>query len=160
VPFLVHGGSAIVGGLGDRIEPLADVPDAHVVLVFPEVPCPTPAVYRRFDERGGVHSAVDDARVRALAASVGAARVPSGAPFNDLAAPALDIAPSLAAHVRAVADIAEREVHVSGSGSTLFTVCDDPLHAQALADAVERRTGLPSIAARAATPAPPMLAPS
>jgi 4-diphosphocytidyl-2-C-methyl-D-erythritol kinase len=160
VPFLVHGGSAIVGGLGDRIEPLVDVPDAHVVLVFPEVPCPTPAVYRCFDERGGTQSKVDDARVRALAASVGAERVPSDAPFNDLAAPALDVAPTLTAHVRAIAEIAEREVHVSGSGSTLFTVCDDPMHAQALADAIERRTGLPAVAARAAAPAPPMLAPS
>jgi 4-diphosphocytidyl-2C-methyl-D-erythritol kinase len=117
-------------------------------------------VYRRFDERGGVASAVDDARVRALAATVGAERVPFDAPFNDLAAPALDVAPTLAAHMQAIAAIAERDVHVSGSGSTLFTICDDPLHAQALAAAVEQRTGLPAVAARAATPAPPMLAAS
>ncbi len=158
VPFLVHGGSALVGGLGDRIEPLADVPHAHVVLAFPEVPCPTPAVYRRFDELGGVGATVDDARVRALAQSVGAERVPFDAPFNDLAAPALDVAPTLAQHVRAIAAIAERDVHVSGSGSTLFTICDDPLHAQALAHAIEQRTGLPAVAARASTPSPPMLA--
>jgi len=155
VPFLVHGGSALVGGLGDRIEPLADVPHAHVVLAFPEVPCPTPAVYRRFDELGGMGATVDDARVRAL---VGTERVPFDAPFNDLAAPALDVAPSLAEHVRTIAAIAERDVHVSGSGSTLFTICDDPLHAQALADAIEQRTGLPAVAARASTPSPPMLA--
>jgi len=160
IPFLVHGGSALVGGLGDRVEPMSAVPKAHVVLAFPEVPCPTPAVYRRFDERGGLGSRADDARVRALAHSVGSSRVPFDAPFNDLAAPALDIAPSLAAHVQAIAAIAERDVHVSGSGSTLFTICDDPLHAQALAAAIEQRTGLPAVAAQAATPAPPMLAAS
>lgn len=158
IPFLVHGGSAIVGGLGDRIEPLAHTPRAHVALVFPEVPCPTAQVYRRFDELGGGAARADEPRVRAMAGSVGQSLVPHDAPFNDLAAPALDVAPSLRAHIDSIGRIAERGVHVSGSGSTLFVVCDDPMHAEALARAIAERTGLPASAAQAAVPAAPMIA--
>lgn len=146
VAFLVHGGSAIVEGLGERVERHAAPPDLHVVLAFPSVPCPTGAVYGAFDRAAGDrHARVDPARVRSLVAP----RIAPGACFNDLAAPAMAVAPSLRDDLDELSTLAERPAHVSGSGSTLFVVCDDPLHAAALAEASTHRLGLPAVAAKA-----------
>lgn len=147
VPFLVRGGSAFVGGLGEAVE-AAPAHEVHLVLVFPGVSCRTGAVYRAFD---GLRpdARVDAARVRALAAATPRAHDP----FNDLADAALAVAPVLAEVAAKVAALAELPVHVSGSGSTLFVVCDSSIHAEALAGAVEMRLGLAAVATvTAATP--------
>lgn len=140
VPFLVSGGSAIVGGTGESIEPASD-PGAHLVLVFPGSACPTGDVYRAFDALRP-DARVDEARVRALAAAC----LRPDAPFNDLAEAALVVAPELAELRRRIESLAELPVHVSGSGSTLFVVCEAEVHAEALASAIARRLGLAAVA--------------
>lgn len=143
VPFLVRGGSALVHGLGERIEPHATAPELHAVLVLPEAACPTRDVYRTYDELGPAD--LREADVRNLCANIPAAPVAEQL-FNDLAAPAQQIAPALTDLLKAVAEIAERPAHVSGSGSSLFVLCDDPLHAEFLAGAIEERLGEPAVA--------------
>jgi 4-diphosphocytidyl-2-C-methyl-D-erythritol kinase len=150
VAFLVHGGSAIVEGLGERVERHDEVPDLHAVLAFPSVACPTGAVYGAFD-REAQTARVDAARVRSLARS----RPAPHDCFNDLAGPACAIAPSLRDDIEELSALAERPAHVSGSGSTIFVLCDDPLHAAALAEASIRRLDLPAVAVRS-TPRPPV----
>ncbi|MGH7291626.1 MAG: 4-(cytidine 5'-diphospho)-2-C-methyl-D-erythritol kinase, partial [Myxococcota bacterium] len=149
VPFFVRGGSAIVEGLGDRIATRDSTPPLHAVVVMPAVKCPTGPVYQKFDAMTSPQ--LNAAAVRALAARDGA-RLDSAALFNDLAAPAAEIQPALAGHRRDLAALAEREAHVAGSGSSLFIICDDPMHALALADAVIARLGLPALAVRAMPP--------
>jgi len=56
------------------------------------------------------------------------------------------VAPTLADDLDEVSALAERPAHLSGSGSTLFVVCDDQMHAIALADAIESRLTLPAVA--------------
>jgi 4-diphosphocytidyl-2-C-methyl-D-erythritol kinase len=146
VPFLVHGGSAIVEGLGDRLERHEGVPDLHAVVVFPAASCPTGEVYGRFDdlEPGPLR----DEAVRAMAAGMPRGPGPDG-PFNDLAAAAMKVVPELAEDLRRLAEVAERPAHVSGSGSSLFVLCDDPMHAAYLARAISERCGLPAVAVAA-----------
>jgi len=150
VPFMVRGGSAIVEGAGESIELHTEVPALHAVLVFPPCMCPTGAVYSAFDSLGC--ASTDHARVRGLVQASRAASTLSSALFNDLAEPAQVVAPSLREHRSDLSAIAEREAHVTGSGSTLFVVCDDALHADALARAVTARTGLASVAVASGTP--------
>lgn len=155
VAFLVHGGSAIVEGLGERIDAHPQPPELHVVLAFPDAACPTGPVYGAFDrslERKPAR--LDPQRVRSLARG----RVAPGDCFNDLAEHALEIAPTLRDDLEELTNLAERPAHVSGSGSTLFVVCDDPLHAAALADASTTKLDLPAVAARA-IPRPPVTQP-
>jgi len=143
VPFLVRGGSAIVEGVGEALEHHEQVPEIHMVLVLPDASCPTGPVYGAFDRlRPG--AALDSARVRSL---VGATLDPA-APFNDLAASAFEVAPSLADHVEELAAVVERPVHVSGSGSTLFFICNGRLEAELLAEAVSQRLVLPALPVR------------
>ena len=68
--------------------------------------------------------------------------------FNDLAAAAVRLAPSLEAHLAQLSKLAERPAHVAGSGSSIFVVCDDEVHAQGLAETAEDRLDLPAVAVR------------
>ena len=150
VPFLVQGGSAIVEGLGERLAPSAEH-RTHLVLVFPDAQCPTGAVYRAFDGLRA-EARVDAARVRWLAAVGATAGEGASAPFNDLAEAACLVAPRLAEVRAAVESHARQPVHVSGSGSTLFLVCDSAVHADVLADSIGVRLGLPAVSTVTARP--------
>jgi 4-diphosphocytidyl-2-C-methyl-D-erythritol kinase len=148
VPFLVRGGSAIVGGLGESLAPAAQH-RTHLVLVFPDAQCPTGAVYKAFDALRR-DARVEAARVRALAEAGASA----DSPFNDLADAACHVAPLLAEVRAGVEELARQAVHVSGSGSTLFLVCDSAVHADVLADAIETKLGHPALSTvTAPTPA-------
>jgi len=75
------------------------------------------------------------------------ARLDPASPFNDLASAAARVAPQLAENLRELTALAERTAHVAGSGSTLFVLCDDALHAKTLARAAQERLSLPAVAA-------------
>ena len=142
VPFLIDGGSAIVTGLGEQLEP-APLPDKlHALLIFPDAACPTGAVYQTLDQLRP-HGAVETDRVRALSAMQ---IIEHDAPFNDLAYPACEVAPKLRGELEELAELTQRAAHVSGSGSTLFVLVDSALEAEILAAAIEKRMGLPVIA--------------
>ncbi len=145
VPFFVGGGSALVHGFGEQVEPLDRLAELHAVLVLPDSVCPTGQVYRAFDALAGVTALRADL-VTALARS-GAAPKPDSV-FNDLAAAAIHLVPELGEHLQQLGDLARRPAHVAGSGSSLFVLCDDLPHAAHLAEAVEQRLELPALAVR------------
>lgn len=150
VPFLVSGGSALVGGTGGDVQLLGDPPEVHAVLFFPEAACPTADVYRQFD-RSAKAPLVRSEAVMSLASRTA---IGPTDPFNDLAGPAQDIAPSIADDMEEIGVITELPVHVCGSGSSLFVVCSDGMHAQALASHCATKLALPAVAVRTcATPA-------
>ncbi|MHC4083180.1 MAG: 4-(cytidine 5'-diphospho)-2-C-methyl-D-erythritol kinase [Planctomycetota bacterium] len=146
VPFFVSGGSAIVEGFGERIEPHDVIRPLHAVIVFPEASCPTGHVYAMYDEIGPRPLRPD--AVRALAAGQGALR--TDAVFNDLSDAAVRLSPALQDPASELSRLAECPAQVAGSGSSLFVLCDDELHASALADTVNRQLDLPAAAVRSA----------
>lgn len=146
VPFFVHGGSAIVQGFGEQVQVQEHLPEVIAVVAFPEMSCPTGRVYRLFDELTPA-SLRDDAVVKL--ASIAPASPRPDALFNDLTRAALRAAPGLDEQLASFSKLAERPAHVSGSGSSLFVLCDDPLYADALAKAVESQLKLPAVAVRA-----------
>lgn len=145
VPFFVGGGSALVHGFGEQVEPLDRLAELHAVLVLPDSVCPTGQVYAAFDELAGLMALRTDDVV--VLARSGAAPRPDSV-FNDLAAAAIHVVPELGEHLRRLGELAERPAHVAGSGSSLFVLCDDRLHASHLAESVEQRLGLPALGVR------------
>lgn len=143
VPFFITGGSAIVSGLGEQLATHETVPDLHAVIVLPDAHCATPAVYQLFDRIIGDRAALRTNDVATLSSN---GRISNDALFNDLANAALAVAPSLKGNMKNVADLAERAVHITGSGSSMFVICDDSLHAGALAETIERQLNLPAVA--------------
>lgn len=97
VPFCLVGGRARVSGIGEVVEPLPYVARTFTLLV-PPFGCPTPAVYRRWDELGG----------------------PRGEGTNDLEPAALDLVPELAVYRDRLGDATGAEPRLAGSGSTWF----------------------------------------
>lgn len=139
VPVCVAGRSCYFGGIGDVLDEAPDLPETHVVLVNPNQPVPTPAVFK----------------------AMAAARAESGAPFstparftrkpadaadlaallrertNDLTAPALTVAPVIAEVLSAL----ERSAgcllpRLSGSGATCFGLYATAREAESAAKAI------------------------
>jgi 4-diphosphocytidyl-2-C-methyl-D-erythritol kinase len=117
----------------------------HAVVALPDARCSTGEVYRAFDELG--RGRLQSSRVRALAGA--ATALAQRELFNDLAEPAIAVAPELRTLARDLSRLAEREAHITGSGSTLFVICDDAMHAEALAAAVEQQMKLHAMAVTA-----------
>jgi 4-diphosphocytidyl-2-C-methyl-D-erythritol kinase len=142
VPFLVHAmrgePSMLATGLGERLSPGPRSAPITAVLVLPACKCPTGPVYRAFDEGlGGQRRAADAARVRRVMADAEAGRETGY--FNDLAEPAMRVAPELADAAARLGVMAEAAgvgaVRVSGSGSTLFVATPGADAARSLAKA-------------------------
>ena len=95
VPFCLAGGRAVVGGIGEIVEPLS-YKKTDVLLVIPHLAVSTPAVYTAWDALGG----------------------PSGDHENDLEPAALAVEPRLAWWRRLVEDTAGRRPRLAGSGGT------------------------------------------
>lgn len=131
VPFLVHGGHAFVEGTGDRYSPLPSENPLYLVLVFPKTTCPTSQIFRAFDEQPAGRFEPERARTES---------------FNDLLAPAFASFPDLKRDAEAIETLAEAPALLSGSGSTLFLVCDEANHAQFLATAIPETLNLPAVA--------------
>jgi len=147
VPFLVQGGSALVEGLGSQLARHDRTPALHAVLAFPQAICPTARIYSMFDELEPEPWRAD--AVRALTAGMPEAPLPDGL-FNDLARAAIRAAPRLEDDLARLSELARRPAHLSGSGSSIFVICDDPLHAEHLAGAAEQTCGFPAVAVKAA----------
>lgn len=145
VPFFLRHPSAIVQGFGERISPAGQPDDLHLALCMPDLACATGEVYRLFDGYAPGDGPFEQAaqRVRAMAA---AGRVRSDAPFNDLARAAFELQPDLARLAADLADLSERPVHVTGSGSSLFVVCESAFEAEMLAHTATQRLDAPVIA--------------
>lgn len=143
VPFFIRHRSAVIEGFGERLTAAREPRDLNLVLCLPPYGCATAEVYRRFDEQDAGAFEQGAARVR-LAAQSG--RFEAEAGFNDLAAPAFALRPELRELAAAVADLAERPVHLTGSGAALFVACDSAMEAEALARAVSERLGAPALA--------------
>lgn len=150
VPFLVGAmrgqPSAIVAGLGERVEAVPLDHIMYVVLILTGLGCNTGTVYRQFDALcPDAPAEVDPTTVRALAT---AGFVEQDACFNDLARPALTAYPELAALRDRVAAAVSLPVHVTGSGSTLFILGAGQSSAKLVARKIREETGLTTIVAR------------
>lgn len=105
VPFCVHGGRALVRGIGEEVTP-QPFEERHYVLLLPPLGVDTAACYRAWDTLAGPHGGDDD-----QAGDGGG---------NDLERPALMVAPELARWRDLLGDITGCRPRLAGSGSTWF----------------------------------------
>lgn len=119
VPLFLGPPTARMTGRGEILEPV-EISDFLIVLVLPEILCPTVAVYHAFDSLPAqAGTQIDTARL---------AHPPS---FwredlqNHLAEPAMHVADALGDLYRALCEASPIPVHITGSGSGMFMLCDD-----------------------------------
>lgn len=126
VPFFLVGGTALGLARGDEIYPLLPQLRAHLVVVDPQRPLSTPAVFRRLDAT--LTPRENGTSIFRFLSSYLAGRPAFGALVNELEAAALEEAPDLRDQVARVRGILKRagarQLSLSGSGATYFGLFD------------------------------------
>src|SRR5690606_19131330 len=106
-------------------------PPTALALIAPGFGCSTPAVYRAFD---GLDPGefLDDASSALVAEPAEALADAGRCLFNDLAEAAEQVEPRRAALRGAIRNACNAPVHITGSGSAMFIICE-PGEAESLA---------------------------
>ena len=138
VPVCLHAPApARMTGIGEGVVPLPPLPDAALVLVSPGVHVPTPRVFASFAASGIPFSPPMAAPPERMTVADLAAHVRRGG--NDLAAPAVGVAPGIAEVLGALADAPGLlGAGMSGSGSVCWGLAPDLAAASRAAAALER----------------------
>jgi len=140
-------GSAICTGRGEVVRPTPP-PDTGrwAVLVLPKFAISTPAVYRRFDEMklGDERSISEEPDFAAWSKLPAAELMPRL--INDLEPPAFSLRPELDEMRAAMEKKLGRVFRMSGSGSSLFSLCDRFDEAQSLATRLRNEMSVDAIA--------------
>jgi 4-diphosphocytidyl-2-C-methyl-D-erythritol kinase len=141
VPFSLLGGLALGEGLGDVLTALARHEPLHIVVVSSPLALSTPLVYKTLDERRGEGEGVLAALSAKEIAGVVGNDVHELANIlaNDLQPATLQLAPEVHDTLDALHDAGALASLVSGSGPTVFGLCEDATHAAEVAGVLRRR---------------------
>lgn len=116
VPVCLSARPVRMGGIGEMLTPLPDLPDIAVVLVNPRVPVATPAVFRALPRKD--NAALDPLPAAPLSTVALADWLTRQR--NDLEAPAIALAPVIGEVLAALAATRPLVARMSGSGATCF----------------------------------------
>lgn len=139
VPFLLHGGTAVGTGRGEKLRPVPVSGSLQWVLALSHHGLSTPAVFREFDRISPPRPTGIDPGLLAALASGDARRVGSLL-GNDLQQAAVNLHPELADVLAMGREAGAAGALVSGSGPTIAFLAGTP----AVADAISDRLGLSS----------------
>jgi len=130
VPWFFAGGPAIVSGRGERVTPVAGLPERAAVIAWPGVGLSTAAVYGRCTPDAGRRG--DAARLVAALAE-GRLRDAERLMANDLEPPARAVAPEIDRLLEAIAAAGGPAPRLTGSGSACFALTRTLAEAEAVA---------------------------
>ncbi|PRQ12466.1 4-(cytidine 5'-diphospho)-2-C-methyl-D-erythritol kinase [Corynebacterium sp. 13CS0277] len=132
VPFCLLEGHALARGRGELLQPLPTRPRLHFALAFHRRGLSTPKVFAQLDDMRAAGTAPAAGPPDALLAAGSPEEV---APLiaNDLQAPALALAPHLAATLAVGEEAGALRGFVSGSGPTCAFLCADEAAARRVA---------------------------
>jgi|GEM_PF-1083950 len=146
VPFFIHTAlghsSCIATGTGTSLEPIDLKTTLHAVLILPNMHSATSSVYQAFDE---APTQLDHKRICKLPAA-STAQVLNQTLWNDLTQAAFSVCPTLQSIQARAQEIAKQPVHLTGSGSALFTLMENASSAENLAEAFCNALDLPALA--------------
>lgn len=136
VPWFFADSAAIASGRGERVEPVAGLPDLAAVIACPADGLSTAAVYARCVPDAGRRG--DAARLVAALASGG---LHAAEPWmaNALEAPARSLAPRIDRLLTALADAGGFAPRLTGSGSACFALARTTAEAEAVAARLRSR---------------------
>lgn len=123
VPFMVLGGAADVSGIGEVVVPV-QCSSMHMVLAIPEYSCSTASVFDAFDKNGSEYLEGK----------------------NDLLTAACIVQPQLREDMELLTRVTGKNSNLSGSGSTMFVICDNTEQATEVAENIRTQTTLVAFA--------------
>jgi 4-diphosphocytidyl-2-C-methyl-D-erythritol kinase len=119
VSFFLHGGTCLAQGRGETVRPLPPADIEWMVVLAPRIEAQdkTASAYARMTESAFTKGAL----TRKLAARIqGGGDVPPQFLFNAFDAIALDVYPGLDRYWKTLSGLGAREIHVAGSGPSLY----------------------------------------
>lgn len=120
VPFFVQGRSSLCTGRGEIMTPMRSYHSLFAVLILPPRGLPTKDVYQGFDKG---HQHQNAPRSNWCDHAAAPAEKLNDMLINDLEPAAFAIAPWLSDLRNRASKILGQKVHLTGSGSTLFSLC-------------------------------------
>jgi 4-diphosphocytidyl-2C-methyl-D-erythritol kinase len=112
VPFFVQGCAARVEGIGQKITQLDSIPNMDLLIAVPKFGLSTKDVFNEFDKL----EVVDSPKYQWSQIDI----------FNDLFYSASQIQPEILEIKKSLENKLNERFHMSGSGSSLFAIIDDP----------------------------------
>ena len=143
VPFFLDPRPALVGGIGEEIDPVVGWPGFVLLLAHPGVALATSAVYAAYDAgRASLTRREAGPSIRALLALREEARSLESLVANDLEPAATRLCPAVAELRKEIEATGAAAVGLSGSGPTLFGVFASETAADEARRRIARRAGL------------------
>ena len=131
VAFFLYGGTALVEGRGEKVAPLPSLPHSWVVLLVPKLPIiegKTKRLYDRLKPNHYSHGEITDSMVVGLTRGV----VSPSMLFNTFENVTYDFFPELKVYKEHFLKLGAKNVHLAGSGPTLFAMTEDKSEAEDL----------------------------
>jgi 4-diphosphocytidyl-2-C-methyl-D-erythritol kinase len=122
VPFFSHRGTALVEGRGEKVTPVSQSQPNWFVLLVPQLPLPqqkTQELYSRLDNS---HYTEGSYVTRALEVMFQGRLLPPSLLFNVFDAIAFNTFPGLEDYWRRFEAVGAENIHLAGSGPTLFAI--------------------------------------
>lgn len=136
IPMCIKSTPARVTGIGERIEPIATLPEMPIVLVNPRAPVPTGAVFSTLENKN--NSAIEDPLPDAALASKWVEWLKRQR--NDLQPPAIVHVPLISQVIAALHAAPDcLFARMSGSGATCFGLFETDVEADAAAVQIARQ---------------------
>ena len=131
VPFFLQGGTQMATGRGELLEPLCTPKGQWLVLVSPDIRVPrkTPLLYENLGPRDFSDGSMTTRLAETL--RVGGA-LPTDCIVNAFERAAHEMFPGLDRHRKAMLEAGAEQVHLSGSGPSLFTLMESKCEGEAL----------------------------
>jgi 4-diphosphocytidyl-2-C-methyl-D-erythritol kinase len=130
VPFFIEDGPAFVSGIGERLKPCRDLPEYWLVLCSPGVAASTVKVFKKL-EFGLTFEPDYTMNTGSILLPLEQGLYGREKLHNDLEDPACRLYPEIGSTKKEMALLLQRNVYMSGSGSSLFALYSD--HGQAKA---------------------------
>lgn len=124
VPFFISKGPAFASGVGEKLVPCRQMPSLSVIVVNPGVPASTANVFRKL-EFGLTFTPSYIISASSNALPFGRKLDGREILHNDLEEPACSLYPEICSAKKEVALLLQRNVYMSGSGSSLFALYSD-----------------------------------
>lgn len=124
VPFFISGAPAFASGVGEKLVPCRQMPNLSVIIVNPGVPASTANVFRKL-EFGLTFTPSYIISTSSNALPFGEKLDGREILHNDLEGPACSLYPEIGTAKKEMALLLQRNVYMSGSGSSLFALYSD-----------------------------------
>jgi 4-diphosphocytidyl-2-C-methyl-D-erythritol kinase len=138
VPFFLYGGTALMAGRGDIITPLPPLPHHYFVLVPPDIPPMPDKTKRLYASLKSGHYTKGEATEKLMGALGGGGGFDSSLLFNVFENVTFDVFRGLADYRDLLSRAGAENVHLAGSGPTLYTMAETEAEADGILEKLKR----------------------